>query len=381
MSQLTTTQTQLPAHLQHLASHAALMAVNQAAAGGISAGGWPRISIKGSRFRLQSPQGDEVVMPTLDLDVVIVDANPHGLSKVYYQGAYDPSVEEKTPDCWSDNGVGPSNKAAKPQCVTCAACPHNVWGSKINPSGSQTKACSDVKKVAVMIAANPEGPIFELRIPPASLKNFAEYINAMDKRGMPACTVVTKMKFDTNADFPKLTFEAVGWATAEQAEVIGQVIGTEEVNQCTGTNDKPVDPAKVAATVAAVQPVATPVATVGPTPPPNPAFTHATAPFPARTMPPVVLAHSAPVTPLPMAPVASAPGMPAPEAAAKRTRTRKTEKSFAETHMAQAPQPAMNQAPQMPPAPQQSAPATVAPLTAPVTNAALDDMIAGVMNV
>lgn len=405
MSSLVTTKAQLPAHLQHFAANAALMGMNQAASAGITSSGWPRISIKSSRFRLQSPGGEEVVVPTLDLDVVLVDANPHGLSKVYYANAYDPSVEDAAPDCYSDNGVGPSSKAAKPQCGTCAACPHNVWGSKIAPSGKQTKQCTDYKKVAVLIAANPDGPIFELRIPPASLKNFAEYIGAMDKRGMPACTVVTKLKFDTNADHPKLMFEAAGWATEEQARVISEVIGTDEVDQCTGKHDKPVDTSRVpvgvspvaaSAAYAATQGLPAPVATVGAAPPVNPAFPHHG--LPDRPMPPVSPQYGAQPPAVPVSPaagftnplpaaIAGAPVAPSPDTAAnqpavKRTRTRKApEASFAETHMA--PQPVAQQATAFPnpPVPAVSAAATMAPLTAQVTNASLDALIAGVMSV
>ncbi len=101
---------QLPSHLAALASNTGLMAVNQSASSGIGGGAWPRISIKGSRFRLQSPQGEEVIVPQLHLDIIVVDANPHGLSKIYYKGAYDPNGEDAAPDCYSDNGVGPSQR-------------------------------------------------------------------------------------------------------------------------------------------------------------------------------------------------------------------------------------------------------------------------------
>lgn len=232
---------QLPAHLQALVADPRFAAPSSALSAGISQGGWPRISIKASRFRLQSPQGEEVVVQDTFLDVVIVDANPN-ISKLYYKQAYDPKSDDgnfKAPDCYSDNGVAPSSKAASPQCGTCAACPHNVWGSKIAANGAQTKACSDAKKVAVLIANNPDGPVFELRIPPASLKNLGAYGESLAKRSIPDYAVVTRLSFDTNSDYPKLTFTATGWSTAEHAAALADVKDTEEVNQCTGKNDVP----------------------------------------------------------------------------------------------------------------------------------------------
>lgn len=363
MNELVTQKTQLPAHLAHLTQNTALMSMNAAASAGISAGGWPRISIKGGRFRLQTPQGEEVVVNKLDLDVIVIEANPHGLSKTYYAGSYDPSVEDKAPDCYSDNGIGPSSRAAKPQCGTCAACPHNVWGSKINPSGSSTKSCGDSKKVAVLIAENPDGPAFELRVPAASLKNWGTYVESLNNRGIPAAAVVTKLTFDTAADYPKLLFTPSGWATPEQVKAIEDVIGSEEAAQCTGRNDKP-----VSGPVTAL-PAPAPIA-AAPALPPMP-------PVPAAPLP----VMQVPASPFPPAPQASLPlGPTAQDATPKRTRKAKTDTFVPAAPVADnTPLPPFlaNAAPAsaLPPLPP-SAAAQAAPLTAPVTNSALDDLIA-----
>ena len=290
---------QLPSYLADLKADNRLSGINAAASMGISTSvGWPRIGIKSARFRLQQPQGEEIVVPTLHLDVIIVDANPNGLSKTFYLGKYDPNGEQTAPDCYSDNGVGPSSRAAKPQCGTCAACPKNAWGSKIADNGSQIKACSDTKKVAVIMADNPDGPVYELRVPPASLKNWATYVQSLDSRGIPAAGVVTRLTFDPNADYPKLMFTGTGWSSAEQVACVREVIGTEEVDVCTGKNDKPI--------AANAQLVAvdgnTPAAPLPPVPAAPLAFTPAAPPVPA------------------FAPVATPPA----EAPAKRTRAKKS---------------------------------------------------------
>lgn len=374
----------LPAHLQGLAGNAALMALNTSAAAGISSGGWPRISIKAARFRLQQPQGEELVVPQLHLDVIIVDANPHGVSKRYYAAKYDTNSEGEAPDCYSDNGVGPSSKSAKPQCGTCAACPHNVWGSKISEaSGKPTRACSDLKKVAVLIADNTSGPVFELDIPAASMATFAQFVKSLDKHGVPLPTVITRLTFDPGASFPKLlfapAFTAQGqlpYITQEQLQDVMEVVGTEEVDNCTGKNDVPVDPARVA--------IAAPVAQPAPlTPQPQ----YGAAPQPVN--PPVAVLHAAPdvgVFPGAQAAPTGAPAAPSTDTPTAPPVVKRTRKAKAPDEA----QPLM-----LPPAPPVAVPAflqSVIPVaqaanaTAPlaptgVTSAALDDMIAAAMRV
>lgn len=255
-NQLTTTN--LPKHLAKFAGNTALATINQSASGGISGGGWPRISIRASRFRLVKPDGEETPVPQLHLDVILVGSNP-GISKLYYGAGYDPNAEGSAPDCFSDNGVAPSSRATKPQCGTCAACPHNAWGSKITPAGAKIKACADMKKVAVLIADNPNGPVFELRVPAASLTNLGQYIKALDKHGIPASTVVTRLQFDTAADFPKLVFapafDANGqmpYISEEQATAVEEVMGSDEVKQCTGENDTAAGTASLTAPAASL---------------------------------------------------------------------------------------------------------------------------------
>ncbi len=399
------TVTQLPAHLQALLGNQSLTGLNQAAAGGISAGSWPRISIKGSRFRLQDPQGQEVVIPQHWLDVVIVDANPH-MSKIYFKGAYDPSAEGSAPDCYSDNGVGPSARSSSPQSSTCATCPHNVWGSKIAPNGAQVKACADVKKIAVLMADNTSGPVFELRAPGASLGNLGAYIRALDGAGKPAACLVTRIMFDTSADYPKLMFntpvidqtQPLPWAgypyiTQEMMQDVLEVVGSEETGRCVGKGDVAIDPARVGAaatTLIAQQPQPLPPvggapqsvlhlppavphvsapplhpSQVGLTPPPNPAFPHA--------------GH----------PAAPAPVLPADNQAvpAKRTRTRKTAEPATLQGATQGPAPLHPAGPPATPAAPppflqtgQNAANATAPINPPATDAALDEMLRKAMS-
>ena len=345
MNNLTVSTPKLPAHLQHLAGKLTTSSLSS----GISAGGHPRISIKGGRFRLQQTNGEELIVPQLHLDVIIVDANDK-LSKIYYAGKWDPNSDGEAPDCWSDNGIAPSTGAKTPQHSNCAQCPHNVWGSKINEtSGKQSKACGDTKKLAVLIADNPSGPVFELRVPGDSLKNLATYATGLEKHGVPFSTVITRVTFDTNVSHQRLIFNpAYGaegempYINAEMASVIDEIIGTDEVDQCTGKNDKPFDPIKYNSTN--INTVTHPVQ-------------NATVPSAAAPVAPPSPQSSAPAT-----------------EPARRTRRTKAEMEAAQQNNVAAKAPPFVR--NMP----ASKAVEVAPLSAPVTNAALDETIRNLMN-
>ncbi len=254
--------------------------------GGLSAGSHPRISIKGSRWRLNDVQGNETVWPHLALDVIILNANPH-LSKVFYEKPYDPTAGDfVAPDCWSDNGVGPSARAEKPQCRSCAECPQNVWGSKITAQGKQARACGDFKKLAVLPVHAPQGDIYELRIPPASLGNLGNVAKQLQDKGIPLPAGIMRLSFDPSAEHPKILFDLAGYVPESWADYVLDLITSDEVYESIGTKDvvrtAPLlasAPAPVAALGAAPQmpntaftPTAPQMPTMMPQQPPAPAF-------------------------------------------------------------------------------------------------------------
>lgn len=203
----------------------------------------PRISIRGGRFHLVDADGQEVDSQEhngVALDVIVVGAGK-SLSKLYYPGAYDPSAEAVQPACFSDNGVGPSERASDPQSPTCSSCPHNAWGSKITPSGSKVKACSDLKKLAVILESNPTGAVYQLAIPAASLKGWQKITSMFATRGVPIMAVSFRATFDTAASYPKLVFSPKGWIPAETAQIVQKLIqdGTE-IGVAVGSSDRPV---------------------------------------------------------------------------------------------------------------------------------------------
>jgi hypothetical protein len=194
----------------------------------------PRISLKGARFRIKD--GDaETVLDQTNIDVIILGANT-GVAKSYYAGAYDPSAEQTGPDCASMDGVRPLADAPNPQNDVCASCPMNVWGSKITPQGQKIKACSDSKHIAVVAADAPSGPVYKLIVTASVLKDFNAYLVQLGRRGLSPELVRTRLAFDPNASYPKLTFNLGGYVAADQMDVVDALITDDRVKAATGMN-------------------------------------------------------------------------------------------------------------------------------------------------
>jgi len=223
----------VPAHLA--ARVGGQSALAQSLTGGLSSGGgdsYPRISIKGARFRIVD--GDtETVLDSTTLEVVIVGANPR-LSKTWYAKQWTPDSEPSAPECFSLDGIGPDPASTNPQNDLCASCPQNAWGSKVTPQGQQIKACSDLKRLAVVAADDPNGPIYLLQVTPAALKGLNQYQKELSVRGIPPEIVKTKVSFDTDASFPKLKFSFGGFLDEDTQGVVDELFGSDRVKDITG---------------------------------------------------------------------------------------------------------------------------------------------------
>lgn len=264
---------QIPAHLAARVGAPSILA--QSMAGGLGNGGesYPRISIKGARFRIID--GDtETVLDSVMLDVVIVGANPR-VSKTWYAKTWTPDAEPSAPDCYSLDGLGPDPQSTAPQNDLCASCPQNAWGSKITPQGQQIKACADKKRLAVVSADDPEGPVYLLEVTPAALKGLNQYQKELSVRGIPPEIVKTKVSFDTNASYPKLQFGFGGFIEADVQQVVDGLFGTASVKEITGETPRVQQVPQIAQSA----PVAPkPVVQAAPEPAPAPAPEPAPAP-------------------------------------------------------------------------------------------------------
>jgi septal ring-binding cell division protein DamX len=174
----------------------------------------------------------------------------------------------------------------------------------VTPTGQQVKACSDNKRLAVVSADDPSGPVYLLSVTPAALKGLNQYQKELSVRGIPPEIVKTRVSFDTDASFPKLKFTFGGFLDADMQEVVDGLFGSEQVKEITGeTLRTPVAVPQIARAAAPVAP--RPAVKAAPPveePAPAPAPTQAAAPkrgFGASK------------------PVAAPAAAPAPKAAAK----------------------------------------------------------------
>ncbi len=231
MSNIVPTNIKVPAHLAGRIGQPSALA--QALGGGIGSGeSIPRISLKGARFRIKEGES-ETVLDSTNLDIVIVGANPR-LSKTWYAKAWTPDAEPSAPDCFSLDGIRPAADSTSSQNDLCATCPHNAWGSKVTPMGQKIKACSDLKRLAVVAADDPTGPIYLLQVTPAALKGLNQYQRELAMRGIAPEIVKTRISFDTDASFPKLIFGFGGFLDEAAMEAVDALFGSTEVKSITG---------------------------------------------------------------------------------------------------------------------------------------------------
>lgn len=214
----------LPAELASVFDADTLADDLSAGAGG---GGFQVISLRGSKWRVKQG-GDEYPIlnaddePAPSIEVVMLKANK-GVSKIWYAKKYSEGDAE-SPDCFSINGETPDPASTNKQAATCAACPHNQWGSRITENGKKAKACSDSRRVAVMLMNNVplevnDDPML-LRVPAASLGDLATFGKKMQEKGYPYNAIITRIGFDVDAAYPKLTFKPVRPINAEEAQMV-----------------------------------------------------------------------------------------------------------------------------------------------------------------
>lgn len=200
--------------------------------GGGGAGG-KRISIKGGVFRLMSDGKEVAAIEERYLDVVIANAAPK-IGRTFYLKAYD-SDAPSAPDCWSADGEKPDATASTPQSSRCADCPQNQKGS----GQGESRACRFSQRLAVVLANDVEGDVMQLQLPATSIFGKDEggnmplqaYARFLAAQSVSPETVVTRMKFDTKSESPKLFFKAMRWLTEEEYATVQEQGQSEDAKR------------------------------------------------------------------------------------------------------------------------------------------------------
>lgn len=205
-----------------------------------------QITVNGEKTKLvkRNDEGDEEPLSTMR--VIVLDyAKKRG--RAYFEGVYNPD-KAASPVCASEDGVTPLASIKAPQAAKCDACPMSVKGSKVTDAGKMVSACSQHRMVAV-IPANNLG-FTPLRMKLAVTSDYDKQSPEMEAQGWYAFTnyadmlrakgvqhtaaLVTKMKFDPNAAYPKVMFSPDRWLTAEEMAQVVPVVRGEAVQALLG---------------------------------------------------------------------------------------------------------------------------------------------------
>jgi len=213
-----------PSNVPAFAKNAELSATTLALAGGVNtSAGMKRVSIKGGVFRLLSGGKEIASIEDRHLDVIVVKAAPK-VSRIFYAGSYDKDAAAAAPDCTSADGEKPDAGVKNRQSASCTTCPQNIAGS----GNGQSRACRYQQRLAVVLANNPAGDVLQVTLPATSifgkedgekrpLQAYARYMAAQTPP-VNLDAIVTRMKFDTKAESPKLIFAPVRWLTDDEYE-------------------------------------------------------------------------------------------------------------------------------------------------------------------
>jgi hypothetical protein len=232
-------------NLPAFAKNAELSDMAKALAGGGGNSG-KRISIKGGVFRLMSDGKEVAAIDERYLDVVIVKAAPK-VARVFYAAKYDGETAG-APDCWSSDGDTPDKGVSAPQSDTCAGCPQNIAGS----GNGESRACRYQQRLAVVLANDIEGSVMQLPLPATSIfgkedgenRGLQAYARWLAAQTVNPNMVVTRMKFDTKAESPKLFFKAMRWLTEDEYATVGDQGETPDALKAITMNVAQVDKVK-----------------------------------------------------------------------------------------------------------------------------------------
>lgn len=192
-------------------------------------------SASGNKIRLTqdkhflSPDGTKTKGP---INVVVVDFSTQHL---YWINQFKKDNPEP-PDCFAlsepaslsgrIDALVPSNNSPEKQAEACNGCVMNQFGTGKNGVG---KAC---KNTRALMTVNPDAedpasaPLLFLGVPPASLKNWDNYVRKLSSRQTMPVTVITQVSMDEDIEYPMLNFSAVAengnlaehWARLSEAQ-------------------------------------------------------------------------------------------------------------------------------------------------------------------
>jgi len=200
--------------------------------------GYPVLTYRGKVWRVVSQGNEEILRdergPVPSIQVVILDGATQ-LSRQWYAKKFADG-DDGAPDCWSIDGVKPDVGAPNKQSATCAGCPKAVWGSEVGDDGKERQACAVYRRLAVCAAGDitnglPTVNPLLLRVSRSAIADLAAYARRLASVGYDYSMVVTRVGFDEQAAYPKLTFSAVGPLELEQMQQVAVAQGDSIIDR------------------------------------------------------------------------------------------------------------------------------------------------------
>lgn len=196
-----------------------------------------RIQLSNGRTFKRVVNGEQIGKAAHDmLDVIIVDwlAKP---SRKFYATAYDKEAKATLPDCWSNDGIVPEAGAKNRQHTTCNGCPKDIKGSAPN----NKKACRYERRLAVLVAGDPSGDVYQIAIPGMSIFSdndgnvygFEGYMKFLLASNEALDTVVTRLIYDPEADTAKIGFKPIRHLTEMEAGLVDAAQDNPETEKYT----------------------------------------------------------------------------------------------------------------------------------------------------
>ena len=238
--------TSVPAHVRA----GQLSETALALTGGGTGSSLKRISTKGGVFRLMAGGKEVANIEERHLDVVIAKAAAK-INRIFYAKAYD-SENVVGPDCFSSDGEKPDAGVPNKQSDTCMGCEKNIAGS----GNGNSRACRYKQRLAVVLANNPAGDVLQLTLAATSifgkedgdkrpLQAYARFLASQNPPVNPEA-VVTRMRFDTKAEAPKLFFQPMRWLSDDEYETVMEQATSKDAIRAVSSTVASVDGVKAA---------------------------------------------------------------------------------------------------------------------------------------
>jgi len=167
------------------------------------------ISSKGSKFSL----GGVILGRVIDATIVAWNFEKSRYDSDFVEG------EASCPVCFAigydEDELAPHKDSPVPQNDACDGCELNEWGSADKGEG---KACSDRRRLALVVEHDGKAELKSLNIAPTSLKNWKSFLHEVESMGLHTlqCRIRIGFDEDSTAVSPPLTFDFLSEITAEK---------------------------------------------------------------------------------------------------------------------------------------------------------------------